>query len=958
MALSERDSNWLYPLLQVTQDKSTGRPGVSPQPGLELAHDLIGVDGSLEGGLRPFPGFKKVHEIDFSASQVANHDTSSEIQDVFPVSFAIGTSGYGYGFVYRVRRLRSAGSPPPGNSLTDGCDIFIDYYNSNTNTWTTKTFLVGNGSTLGVAVSRKTNAASGRQMSVTATGRWVFVFVEDREPVLFYVTEDLTTSTSGNNYTENVVGGPTESGPFPGPGKRPTNVPPDRSGNIGSQGRPTNFATMPGAGQVHLTNFAPHELGLGIGCGTSLSDTNSAGGESGSPSCWGTSGAPQDTGEIRYLEPGDYAFAYVLFDSTTGRRTALSAIAHARLEDFIPAAVTSAASADDAVPLYAAVEIAWDDAKYDQAYVYRSVKVQDAGGTFIASILHLDNIIDLADYETSNTLAGDWRQAIYYYELEDKSLVFQDVFLDNSLFDEVMPKGGASYMYENTMLVSKLLSGAASTTVENRDGDADIGLGEIRWSSLTRKSPELFSPENRYIPANLSSDIHTLHRAGPNVIGFSLDQQYHIRKESGYLRVHEVHEGFGVVNDKAADEVGSLIYFITAKGLKAVDSNAQLEDVKSINKPILNDWASNYEAISVSYDPDMSALFVLNSIQEEAYVFWFNTSMVTKLEDMVFDECVRGFWPRDHLFDGDLANPNSTYKNPLVERTVFVQNPPKVDLNPSQTTILFKHSLWVVDTGRTRIQKVGTDVGSTKYTLLDISGDTRFAVASDYTITSESTDAEVLTLTLHSGAILAGFYGAHVYVIEAADTSLIGNRAQVRHITGNDGLVLGNGAANLSGLVAGDRISISPIKVQWTGYPLNVQTEGGTPFSQIDDYFRVKHLDSVGCSFTDVQGVAATDGTTDARFRALAYHGDAAVEVGAAYPTARNGTPVVSVEDKESRYYAAFQNAGTALSGKFGVDGTVVTPAVQIICSDLDFRLLGVRVTGNIKASTRTRSTS
>ena len=50
-------TDWPYPVMETTLDKRLEKPGV--QQG--MASELTGVDGRSEGGLKPFPGFRKVH---------------------------------------------------------------------------------------------------------------------------------------------------------------------------------------------------------------------------------------------------------------------------------------------------------------------------------------------------------------------------------------------------------------------------------------------------------------------------------------------------------------------------------------------------------------------------------------------------------------------------------------------------------------------------------------------------------------------------------------------------------------------------------------------------------------------------------------------------------------------------------------------------------------------------------
>jgi HAMP domain-containing protein len=141
-----------------------------------------------------------------------------------------------------------------------------------------------------------------------------------------------------------------------------------------------------------------------------------------------------------------------------------------------------------------------------------------------------------------------------------------------------------------TLFVSNIRNLPDSTTTEVRPGDAVKGLGETKWSATTELLPELFPPANVSYPKTPTSTIIRFRQAGGNLVGFSLDRQYLVRKEGAYPRMIEMHEGFGVTNSKGADSVGSMVYVVTHKGLKAVDVDGNLDDVRSVNYLLMQEW--------------------------------------------------------------------------------------------------------------------------------------------------------------------------------------------------------------------------------------------------------------------------------------------------------------------------------------------------------------------------------
>lgn len=867
----------------------------------------------VEGPARFFQGFEEVHRIRLGVLG-ANHDETSDVVDLWPFDMVVGEDGYAYGFVYRMRRKNGA-------TGASACDVFADFYNSKRGLWEQGVVLME-----GVPLPPDLDATGGRQMSVSEWGRFVYVFLEDREPVALTTNRDSPWAAVAQTNT--------------GPGKRPTLLSPDKAGALGSL-TALDDAGRAGNGQVVLLDYLPEETGL-------------------FPWSGGVSGsglpAPQSAEDLNKLLPGDYTFAYVLHNSTNGRRSAISDLAQSRTTDFDP----DGTGVLDPVGLYAAIEICYDTTLYDQAYIYRSVRVQGAGGTYIGTIYHLDRVIDLADYQTvNNPLADpDQAQAIYWYELEDKQLAAQDTFEDRTTFDENMPQGGASLWYENTMLVSSIRTASSSSSEEIRREDAVRGAGELRWSSLTDLSPELFPPANRYYPDIPTNAIVAMRKVSPNVIGFSRDRQYHIRKESTYLKVQEIHEGFGVVGNRAVETVGSLLYFVSTKGVKAVAANGQLDDVAALNQVIMEDWKNSLEKVSVALDPAFSAFFIHNEEEEEMCVVWFTTGTVTMVRDVPFRQVVRGRWPETFTFDSDnllqdAGVGNSTYANPLVERAFFVQNSPKE--SASDVVSGWSPRIYRVDYRKARMQTTGAGAGSHDYGLLPNTADSLVVVGDAYT----APDGQILTVNNATYTLPTDCWGYKIYVLKSSTVDIQTSAVIHSRPSATTLKLTADTMSSLYGLAAGDVLGISPIYFEWQGYPLGPVAEEGSPMGDDQDFFRVKVLDSIGCSFSLVTGYLLTADTTLARFRGAAYLGDRPTPEAYATPVGSNGAAVQTIKDHEGKYHAAFGvNTAGGYAGKHGVHGAIITPAIIIACPDLDGALLGVHVRGHVRDSVRTERMS
>lgn len=885
MTESELQTKWPYPLLSVSEDRRASRVAVP----VGMASELVGVDGNCESGLRPFPGLKIVRELQpkvlTAGSPAKNSYTGRAVViDCFAVDFSVSADGYGYGFVYRIKKDPNYATEVGAIEGVDDADVFIDFWSSHPPAGAVGGWSDGN--TFDNRVVQDCSSTAPMSVTVSANGM-IYVHIRGRGPALCYQDKETP-------YALLRIGD--SAAPFPGPGLRPTLLAPENGTVLGGVAV-IDDVNRCANGQVWLGTTLPSATALGL----TQADT-----------------------EPRMMDGGAYAFAYQLYDSNTGRRSALSEIAWANAADF---------TAD---PSFFVLELLYDSNKFDQAYVYRSVRVQDAGGTYVATYLHLERIITLTDYESNLAVAYPFKHSVYYYVLEDKALVYQDYFQDQSLFDEVMPRGGAALMYGNTLLVSRISGGDPSSTEESRPDDALRGLGEIRYSSLTDVSPELFPASNRYVPKTPSNEVISFAQVGDGAVGWSLDRQYFIRKEGQYIRIVEVHQGFGITGPKAVDVVGSTAYFLTHKGLKAVDANSQLEDIKAFNQVIMEEWGLDDRAdVSVAFDAALSCLFVHNPAAFQTLCLWFNTGKASELLDMAFTQVFRGPWP-------DEGSGN------LVDRVFFLQDCP--DHSTSDEFLPdWRPRVYIVDKDRSKTGWFGA-YGAPPNLLLDIGGDAVFETTAD----AAGGIVEV------SGTLPVSPEGAMMYVLDSPDASFIGMSAQIYYMpTASQFSVGGPGVdQSLDGLPTGSTVGISPIYLRWVGHPLdNRATTDQGSFAQGIDFHRIKQVSSLECAFTDVSGDESE--TTNAKYRGLCYRGSDEDPLDAVPPVGSSaGGSVGSVINREGRNAAYFRDSDSDASIALGVVGNCLCPGVEIFCPNLDYRLVSVRVTGKLLGTSRSRNSS
>lgn len=620
--------------------------------------------------------------------------------------------------------------------------------------------------------------------------------------------------------------------------------------------------------------------------------------------------------------------------------------------------VSGMAGASNFDPGFIGIEIIYDSSKFSKARIYRSVRTQDAGGSYAASVVQLDKIIDLADYLATNQtgMTGDYNRAIYYFRLSDLALIYQDPYVDRSVFDENMPKAGAGIEFDGILLTSNIEgSGSAGSSGEEGSFDQYRGLGEFRWSSMAEASPELFPPENYHIPSKIANQVTTFTRSGGVVLGFSNNVIMHISREfsgvSSYMKVLPIHEGFGVVNKKAIQSIGPFTYYVNEKGVKTVDAQARLDSLHALDG-IIEDWKSDFSSLSMSYDSQGSVLFIMNKAKKEAALMWLNTASVSELYDMPFDLTVTGQWVSD-LSDAD---------SDLTERAFFLQNQPDF----TNTNADFSPTLWVMDSKRENLisSSAASDFnGQQRITLLDGDADSRFRVsawngiAKTITINTSTVGHQGVVPSLRSTG--ANWVGAYVYIIGVADVaneSRIGEKAQIRLLS-----AVGGGTVNTitclnpsSGftLSAGDRIAISPVYVKWggslLGYNDPMDPQNPTPTG----LHIARGIDSISAYFSGVSGASFTDNvnTKDVFYKGSVFEGDSTTESSSSIPVNLSGAHTRSIQEGESTYWAGLET--------HGVRGIAVSPGIEVFCPDLDFRLLSVIIEGKILPTFRTERPS
>jgi hypothetical protein len=644
MQVPENDVTWTFSLLAASESRASARTGTPDG----FVSELVGIDGTNNGGIVPFPGFREMYR--FTPDEALSGTTMTyggvawstgtnpyvagttahkcRVVDFWSFSVVAGADTRVWGFVYVVRRANVITGSPSCNNTYDLMMAFNAPNGSSTPQW--RTVLLQQGMTDGGILSDQGNAV----MSMETTSKAVYVFRRGVAPIAVY----FKVSGTPVNSTVATVINPA------GPGKRVGG----RSYGSGTDG---SFTV---ASSTHDSSTLPNPVTAGNAPGSFVVCTSSAS---------SLAGTNVNTISNRTTAPklptGSYSIAVQFEDSRSGRKSQLS--------DNI-SLVTSA-------DRFFWIDGVYDSGRFDTMNIYRSVRTEGAAGSYTNGILQLEAQVTLSTYVVSDAnfpwtsnpaYASPSQNFRYAYQLKDAALVMQDVFLDKPSYSETMPKGGAGAMFDGTMLVGNISEGASDLT----------GTGETRWSASGADSPELFTALGQYKPSNVGDAVTCFKRTGQVMAGLTRNGVQFFSKQDGFIRVLAAHQGYGVTGPYAAATVGPVTYYLNYRGLKAIFPDGRLDDAQAINQLVGSDWysgttgAQELSDVSMAFDPATLCLFILNPARKQAVLMWFATGVLSELEDMGFAKVTPGWWQ-----DSD----GGTNKNQLVPRALFLQNAPYPD---------------------------------------------------------------------------------------------------------------------------------------------------------------------------------------------------------------------------------------------------------------------------------------
>jgi hypothetical protein len=643
--VADNDTQWTWNFTgPTTMSKAQSRPS-TPR---EIAWELTGIDGNTPGCLRTHPAFKNITT--FSAS--------GTLVNFFPITLIYDASTYYVGYVV-VREV--AGTPDVTH---------FDFYLSST------------GSSPTAFTSQHTVNASGLEVDIQCSGRYAYIYIRGYPAQVVYVASGTPTLTK-----------------LPaGPGLVPTVETQLDTGAASTISAPCGVAsaTITNAGSGYtsppvLTFTAPTEPGrtaqgyavISSGTVTSIVITDQGSGyDNASPpgitltgggySSLATATAvvnpgvatASTTGRLAVMvdkrgntgktlyKSGNYGFAVQFLDSTTGRKSQISEIGYLEMP--------RNGNADQNLPIMLRVWFpsyysggAWvrgvgtTPGVYNKALIYRTVNQGIAGGSLYGnSPLHLDSIITAPADTSIVTPEG------INVRVADTQLVYQDTFAGRTRSDNVPPQGGVAQFLGSTLFVSRVLGNTAATLTDSVTGvtppNPPPGVGDLRWSTTLDTQPENFSQFSRWVPQTPGNEVIAMRRVGMAILGFSTDRMYKISRADSFIKVEEMHLGYGVAGKDTLEAIGTMTYLVSGAGLKAISADGQLEDVTSLDTLLNVDWASAKANLKMAFDATGQCLTILKPSvtgpDGEAACMWFGTNRITMLKDLPFKHMRSGNW--------------------------------------------------------------------------------------------------------------------------------------------------------------------------------------------------------------------------------------------------------------------------------------------------------------------------
>ena len=611
--MADQDTNWTWNFTGPTTESKAQSRAILPK---EIAWELTGVDGNEVGGLRTHPGFK----------QISTFTTGSEtLVNVFPLALLTSAEAFVCGHIY----FTTTGGNTRGyiQITSDGTTYYTSAYTADLG-WT----------------------GTGLEITVECIGRFAYIFVKGQNPKSLRIT-NVAVDTVTNFVVTNG-----------GPGTPPV---------------VKTISTTTVDNVADYTDIAKIPAGSRNGTGTYNQDMHAY---------WTTTIATPLLA-IK-LKPGVYGFAVQYMSTVTGRKSVISNVSQVEWS-----------TSDSYVRLK--IALFGINNEYDKILIYRTVKDAGTGGT-----LHLEKTLSLpaastiysvtqatttvtivtvaahglqvGDFVTvaavtSTAINGSFAIASitnsttftytttsgtitttlqggsvtlkvrnYDVEVQDSELVYLDVYIDKGNMDKTMPRGSVAAFMGSTLFVSRIGGTDTATPAGGTPESPPRSVGDLRWSSTGEIQPENFRPSNRWIPRTPGNEIIGMRTVGNYMMAFSADRAYRIGRAGQFIKVEEVHLGYGLAGVDSLEGVGGMVYFVSGGGVKAISAEGKIDDVAGLDALVNRLWLGQKSQIKMGFDAIGQCLTImkpptaLGVADGAAVCMWFGTNRITELTDLPF----------------------------------------------------------------------------------------------------------------------------------------------------------------------------------------------------------------------------------------------------------------------------------------------------------------------------------
>ena len=151
---------------------------------------------------------------------------------------------------------------------------------------------------------------------------------------------------------------------------------------------------------------------------------------------------------------------------------------------------------------------------------------------------------------------------------------------------------------------------------------------------------------------------------GNYMMAFSADRAYRIGRAGQFIKVEEVHLGYGLSGVDALEGVGGMVYFVSGGGVKAISAEGKIDDVAGLDSLVNRLWLGQKSQIKMGFDAIGQCLTImkpptaLGVADGAAVCMWFGTNRITELTDLPFHYVRSGA----HIVGGQLQRRAVFYK--------------------------------------------------------------------------------------------------------------------------------------------------------------------------------------------------------------------------------------------------------------------------------------------------------